>query len=51
VETVTTRYWTTMERHKLSISEHGDDMPDRSRDLVSAMCTSGSPYNTALNKT
>jgi xylulose-5-phosphate/fructose-6-phosphate phosphoketolase len=27
VETVTTRYWTTMERHKLSISEHGDDMP------------------------
>ncbi len=24
----TARYWTTMERHKLYISEHGDDMPE-----------------------
>jgi hypothetical protein len=22
------RYWTSMERHKLYISEHGDDMPE-----------------------
>jgi xylulose-5-phosphate/fructose-6-phosphate phosphoketolase len=28
VETATARYWTTMERHKLFISEHGDDMPE-----------------------
>jgi xylulose-5-phosphate/fructose-6-phosphate phosphoketolase len=28
VETATARYWTTMERHKLYISEHGDDMPE-----------------------
>ena len=27
VETATARYWTTMERHKLYISEHGQDMP------------------------
>jgi xylulose-5-phosphate/fructose-6-phosphate phosphoketolase len=26
VETATARCWTTMERHKLYISEHGDDM-------------------------
>ncbi len=24
----TARYWTTMERHKLYVSEHGDDMPE-----------------------
>ena len=24
----TARYWTTMERHKLYISEHGDDLPE-----------------------
>jgi len=24
----TARYWTTMERHKLYIAEHGDDMPE-----------------------
>jgi xylulose-5-phosphate/fructose-6-phosphate phosphoketolase len=24
----TARYWTAMERHKLYISEHGDDMPE-----------------------
>ena len=24
----TARYWTTMERHKLYISEHGADMPE-----------------------
>ena len=28
VERATDRYWTTMERHKLYISEHGDDMPE-----------------------
>ena len=28
VEKATARYWTTMERHKLYISEHGDDMPE-----------------------
>jgi xylulose-5-phosphate/fructose-6-phosphate phosphoketolase len=28
VETATARYWTTMERHKLHISEHGEDMPE-----------------------
>ena len=28
VETATARYWTTMERHKLYISEHGEDMPE-----------------------
>ena len=26
--TATARYWTTMERHKLYISEHGEDMPE-----------------------
>src|SRR5258708_39443755 len=28
VEKATERYWTTMERHKLYVSEHGEDMPD-----------------------
>ena len=28
VEAATARYWTTMERHKLYVSEHGDDMPE-----------------------
>jgi len=28
VEVATARYWTAMERHKLYISEHGDDMPE-----------------------
>ncbi len=28
METATARYWTTMERHRLYISEHGDDMPE-----------------------
>jgi xylulose-5-phosphate/fructose-6-phosphate phosphoketolase len=28
VETATARYWATMERHKLYISEHGEDMPE-----------------------
>jgi xylulose-5-phosphate/fructose-6-phosphate phosphoketolase len=28
VEQATARYWTTIERHKLYISEHGDDMPE-----------------------
>jgi xylulose-5-phosphate/fructose-6-phosphate phosphoketolase len=28
VERATARYWTEMERHKLYISEHGDDMPE-----------------------
>ncbi len=28
VDMETARYWTTMERHKLYISEHGDDMPE-----------------------
>ena len=31
VETATQRYWTTMERHKLYISEHGEDMPEVER--------------------
>jgi xylulose-5-phosphate/fructose-6-phosphate phosphoketolase len=28
VEKETQRYWTTMERHKLYVSEHGEDMPE-----------------------
>ena len=28
VEKATARYWTSMERHKLYISEHGDDLPE-----------------------
>ena len=28
VETATAHYWTMMERHKLYISEHGDDLPE-----------------------
>ncbi|WP_375395465.1 phosphoketolase [uncultured Sphingomonas sp.] len=28
LERETARYWTTMERHKLYIAEHGDDMPE-----------------------
>jgi xylulose-5-phosphate/fructose-6-phosphate phosphoketolase len=28
VEAETDRYWTVMERHKLYVSEHGDDMPE-----------------------
>jgi xylulose-5-phosphate/fructose-6-phosphate phosphoketolase len=28
VEEATARYWTTMERHKLYVTEHGDDMPE-----------------------
>jgi xylulose-5-phosphate/fructose-6-phosphate phosphoketolase len=28
VETAKARYWTTMEQHKLYISEHGEDMPE-----------------------
>src|SRR6202162_6067699 len=28
VEEATARYWTIMERHKLYISEHGEDMPE-----------------------
>ena len=28
VEAETARYWATMERHKLYIGEHGDDMPE-----------------------
>ena len=24
----TQRYWTTMERHKLHIAEHGEDLPE-----------------------
>ena len=28
VEIAKARYWTTMERHKLYISEHGEDMPE-----------------------
>ena len=28
VEKATARYWTTMERHKLHVGEHGDDMPE-----------------------
>jgi xylulose-5-phosphate/fructose-6-phosphate phosphoketolase len=28
IEAATDRYWATMERHKLWVSEHGDDMPE-----------------------
>jgi xylulose-5-phosphate/fructose-6-phosphate phosphoketolase len=28
VQKATDRYWTMMERHKLYVSEHGDDMPE-----------------------
>jgi xylulose-5-phosphate/fructose-6-phosphate phosphoketolase len=28
VEMATARYWAAMERHKLHISEHGEDMPE-----------------------
>ena len=28
VEAETARYWTTMQRHKLYIGEHGDDLPE-----------------------
>ncbi len=28
VQSATARYWTAMERHKLYISEHGEDMPE-----------------------
>jgi xylulose-5-phosphate/fructose-6-phosphate phosphoketolase len=28
VEAAKARYWTAMERHKLYISEHGEDMPE-----------------------
>ena len=28
VEIATDRYWTSMERHKLYVSEHGEDMPE-----------------------
>ena len=28
VESATARYWTSIERHKLYISEHGEDMPE-----------------------
>jgi xylulose-5-phosphate/fructose-6-phosphate phosphoketolase len=28
LDTATARYWAAMERHKLYISEHGDDMPE-----------------------
>jgi xylulose-5-phosphate/fructose-6-phosphate phosphoketolase len=28
VEKATARYWTAMERHKLYVGEHGDDMPE-----------------------
>jgi xylulose-5-phosphate/fructose-6-phosphate phosphoketolase len=28
VEQATERYWTSMERHRLYVSEHGDDMPE-----------------------
>jgi xylulose-5-phosphate/fructose-6-phosphate phosphoketolase len=28
VQKATERYWTTMERHKLYVSEHGEDMPE-----------------------
>ena len=28
VESATARYWDTMERHKLYVSEHGEDMPE-----------------------
>jgi xylulose-5-phosphate/fructose-6-phosphate phosphoketolase len=28
IQAATDRYWTTMQRHKLYVSEHGDDMPE-----------------------
>ena len=28
VHAATERYWTTMQRHKLYVSEHGEDMPE-----------------------
>jgi xylulose-5-phosphate/fructose-6-phosphate phosphoketolase len=28
VKAAEARYWTTMERHKLYVSEHGQDMPE-----------------------
>lgn len=28
VKKATDRYWSTMERHKLYVSEHGEDMPE-----------------------
>ncbi len=28
VEAAEARYWTTMQRHKLYVSEHGQDMPE-----------------------
>jgi xylulose-5-phosphate/fructose-6-phosphate phosphoketolase len=28
IEKATARYWDAMERHKLYVSEHGDDMPE-----------------------
>jgi len=28
VGVATDRYWSTMERHKLHVSEHGEDMPE-----------------------
>ncbi|MDB5696115.1 MAG: phosphoketolase [Sphingomonas bacterium] len=28
IDAETARYWTTMERHKLYVAEHGDDMPE-----------------------
>jgi len=28
LDKATARYWAAMERHKLYISEHGDDMPE-----------------------
>jgi xylulose-5-phosphate/fructose-6-phosphate phosphoketolase len=28
VERATSRYWTRIERHKLYIAEHGDDLPE-----------------------
>ena len=28
VQEATARYWTTMERHKLHVSEHGEDLPE-----------------------
>jgi xylulose-5-phosphate/fructose-6-phosphate phosphoketolase len=27
-QTATDRYWSTIERHKLNVSEHGEDMPE-----------------------
>jgi xylulose-5-phosphate/fructose-6-phosphate phosphoketolase len=28
VQEATDRYWSTIERHKLYVSEHGEDMPE-----------------------